>query len=87
MGIAFSTGADFTKIAPNMLISEVAHSTFIEVNEQGTEAAAATVVLMAPGGFSEDKSFNMEVNKPFFFAIEDSKTGEIIFTGIITEPK
>jgi serine protease inhibitor len=90
MGEAFSDTADFKKMRKekDVKISNVKHKTYIDVNEQGTEAAAATSVLVVPMmAISEDKTFYMEVNKPFFFAIADNETGEVLFTGIIKEPK
>lgn len=89
MEVAFSPRADFSKIAPNLFISKVIHKTFIEVNEEGTEAAAVTAVIMMETSvsFNSKKVFYMEINKPFFFAIQDNQTQEILFTGLITEPK
>lgn len=80
--------ANFTKIAPAIFISEVIHKTFIEVNEEGTEAAAVTAITMSEGSVASDKKvFYMEINKPFFFAIHDDQTGEILFMGFVQEPK
>lgn len=88
MGIAFSPQADFTKIAPGLFISGVIHKTFIEVNEEGTEAAAVTAEIMEGSSINNTKKvFYMEINKPFFFAIQDSQTEEILFTGFIIDPK
>ena len=81
MGIAFDDGADFSGMGPNLFISEVRHKTFVEVNEEGTEAAAATAVAVAE---SEPPVFR--VDRPFFFAIYDAQTKTILFMGTITEP-
>ena len=81
---AFTGKANFSEMGNNLIISEVKHKTFVEVNEEGTEAAAATVVVMARGG--SFKSFNMIVNRPFFYAIRDNKTGSLLFMGSIVEP-
>ena len=81
MEIAFSGGADFSGMGPNLFISEVRHKTFVEVNEEGTEAAAATAVVVAE---SEPPVFR--VDRPFFFAIYDAQTKTILFMGTITEP-
>ncbi len=81
MGIAFGAGADFRSMGPGLFISEVRHKSFIEVNEEGTEAAAATVVSgvrSLPSVFRADR--------PFFFAVYDQKTTTLLFLGIITEP-
>ncbi len=81
MGIAFNSGADFSGMAPSLFISEVKHKTFVEVNEEGTEAAAVTAVV---GVTSVPSVFR--VDRPFFFAIYDTTTETILFMGIVTEP-
>lgn len=81
MDIAFGGGADFTGMGPSLFISEVRHKTFVEVNEEGTEAAAVTVVV---GIESAPPSFI--VDRPFFFAIHDERTKTILFMGIVVEP-
>ncbi|MCE2395666.1 serpin family protein [Candidatus Poribacteria bacterium] len=81
MGIAFGDGADFSNMGPSLFISEVTHKTFVEVNEEGTEAAAVTAVV---GVTSVPPVFR--VDRPFFFAIYDAETEAILFMGIVTEP-
>ena len=81
MGIAFGGGADFSGMGPGLFISEVRHKTFVEVNEEGTEAAAVTAVV---GVKSVPSIFR--VNRPFFFAIYDAETETILFMGTVTEP-
>ena len=81
MGIAFGGGADFSGMGPNLFISEVRHKTFVEVNEEGTEAAAVTAVV---GVKSLPPAFR--VDRPFFFAIYDAETETILFMGTVTEP-
>ena len=81
MGIAFGSGADFSGMGPNLFISEVKHKTFVEVNEEGTEAAAVTAVV---GVKSVPSVFR--VDRPFFFAIYDTETEIILFMGTVTEP-
>ena len=81
MEIAFGDGADFSGIGPNLFISEVKHKTFVEVNEEGTEAVAATSVEVAD---SEPPVFR--VDRPFFFTIYDAETQTILFMGTVTEP-
>lgn len=80
--------ADFSGIAavpPNLFISAVQHKTFIEVNERGTEAAAVTSVHMSVTSASADPSFQMTINRPFFFAIEDCQTGAWLFVGSVVD--
>ena len=81
MEIAFDNRAGFSGMGPNLFISEVRHKTFVEVNEEGTEAAAATSVV---GATSVPPTFR--VDRPFFFAIYDAKTQTILFMGTVTEP-
>lgn len=66
-----------------LYIDEVKHKSVIEVNEQGTEAAAATSVGVASGAPQETVS--LTVDRPFFFAIEDMQTGAWLFAGSIRE--
>jgi len=89
MANAFSGSADFSGMRKqkDLFISDVIHKTYIDVNEKGTEAAAVTSVEvgMTSAGPSK-KTFLMEVNKPFFFAITDTQSGEILFMGVIKNP-
>jgi serpin B len=92
MSIAFDPQqADFSGLGqtpPNLYISAVAHKTFVEVNEEGTEAAAATSISVGITSVQpEDEPFNMIVDRPFFVAIQDNQTGAILFSGVIVEPK
>ena len=81
MEIAFGGGTDFSGIGPSLFISEVRHKTFVEVNEEGTEAAAVTGVIMV-----ESIPPAFRVDRPFFFAIYDAETQTILFMGTVTEP-
>ena len=58
----------------------------METNEEGTEAAGATVVEMKREGLPTD-NFNMIINRPFFFAVRDNETDTILFMGIIENPE
>ena len=81
MDIAFGSGADFSGMGPSLFISDVRHKAIVEVNEEGTEAAAVTVVV---GVTSLPPIFR--VDRPFFFAIYDAETETILFMGTVTEP-
>ena len=84
MGVAFGGGADFSGMRPNLFISEVRHKTFVEVNEEGTEAAAVTGVTMTASVSVPPPTFR--VDRPFFFVIYDADTETILFMGTVTEP-
>jgi serpin B len=88
LGIAFSESADFSKIKPNsgLFISRVIHQTFIDVKEEGTEAAAATIVEMLdsaiPGG-----PLTFRADRPFVYVIKENSTGAIVFMGKVGKPE
>jgi len=87
MPVAFSGGADFSGMTGNrdLFISDVVHKAFVSVDEAGTEAAAATAVVMeltaVPGPPVE-----VTVDRPFIFLIRDIETGTILFVGRIINP-
>ncbi len=79
---AFTAGAELTNIADdNLMISRVLHDTYIEVTEEGTEAAAATVVEIIKSSVPDYPI--VEINKPFLFVIREKSTGVILFIGKI----
>ncbi|MBW4427668.1 MAG: serpin family protein [Nostoc desertorum CM1-VF14] len=85
---AFSSKANFSGMGKNFAISQVKHKTFVEVNEEGTEAAAATSVGIVTTSLREEpEPFRMIVDRPFFCAIRDNQTGNILFMGSIIEPQ
>jgi serpin B len=86
MGLAFSDRADFTGIEENggLTISEVKHKTFIEVNEEGTEAAAVTSVGVSLT--SMPQYYIMNFDRPFLFFIRENSSGLILFAGQINKP-
>ncbi|OKH16506.1 proteinase inhibitor I4 serpin [Fischerella major NIES-592] len=87
MGEAFTNQADFSQMGQNFQISEVKHKTFVEVNEEGTEAAATTsVAVTAVSATVNQQPFQMIVDRPFFCAIRDNQTGSILFMGAILDP-
>ncbi len=89
MGVAFNPAkADFSGIsAAPARIDEVKHKTFVEVNEEGTEAAAVTSVGIRMTSAPIEGPFTLKVDRPFFTAIRDNQTGEILFMGTIVDPK
>lgn len=88
MGLAFSDFADFSRISQKygLKISEVLHKTFVEVNEEGTEAAAVTSIGMELTGTGGPSKPYMRVDHPFIFAIREHQSGTIIFIGKIVNP-
>jgi serpin B len=81
--------ADFSAMcrSEQISISQVKHKTFVDVNEEGTEAAAVTAVeFRALGMIAHDRRFTFIVDRPFFFAIRDTRTGAILFMGSIVDP-
>ncbi len=93
MGIAFDRAADFSRMEQvesplPLFISRVIHSTYIEVNEQGTEAAAVTVVetyrVINQG--EEGKPIYFRVDRPFMFLIKENHDNTIMFMGIVVDP-
>ena len=84
LGVAFSGGADFSEISRDydLYISKVKHKTFIEVDEEGTEAAAVTSVEIRYN--SAGSSFLLD--RPFLFVIKEKYTGAILFIGRVSDP-
>jgi len=84
--------ADLTGVAkpepPGKLlfVTKVFHQGFIDVGEQGTEAAAATAVLVALGAGAPPKRFVFEADHPFVYLIRDTTTGLILFMGKVVDP-
>lgn len=81
---AFSAVADFSGItdAEKLMIQKVVHKAFLEVNETGTEAAAATGVSVGPTSVPP----TLSATRPFLLLIRDNKTGSILFMGKILDP-
>ena len=87
MPLAFSGGADFSGMTGNrdLFIAEVVHKAFVSVDEAGTEAAAATAVVM-PTAMPPEEPVEVTVNRPFVFLIHDIETGTILFVGRVINP-
>ena len=82
---AFSGRADFSGMTgrKGLSISAVIHKAFVEVNEEGTEAAAATAVVMKRGG---PRGRVFRADHPFIFLIRDNRSGSILFLGRLLNP-
>jgi len=87
MPIAFSGDADFSGIngQRDLAISDVIHKAFVAVDEKGTEAAAATAVVIARTSFTPQVT-TLRIDRPFIFSIVERETGEILFLGRVVEP-
>ncbi|MCI0338271.1 MAG: serpin family protein [Acidobacteria bacterium] len=91
MGVAFAGDkADFSGMRNerDLFISEVKHKAIVEVNEEGTEAAAVTSVgIRTTSMMPTPKRFTFIADRPFLMTINDQKTGAILFMGVVVEPK
>ncbi|HTJ81243.1 MAG TPA: serpin family protein [Polyangiaceae bacterium] len=94
MKTAFGAKADFKKIAnpsnaaDQLMISEVFHKAFVKVDEKGTEAAAASAVVMTVKGLAvEPKGVEFKADHPFLFLMRDDATGLVLFMGRVANPK
>lgn len=89
MGIAFSGDADFSAMYPAqtpMHISKVVHKAYIEVNEQGTEAAAATSIGVSVTSMPLNPPPVMDINRPFVYLITEKNSGAVLFLGKVNNP-
>ncbi len=84
---AFSGAADFSGISKQsqLAISSVLHKAFVDVDERGTEAAAATAVVLGDGGIPEHAEIHLD--HPFLVMIRDQPTGSILFFGRVADPQ
>ena len=82
---AFTGSADFSRMTEQAIfITDVIHEAYVKVNEEGTEAAAVTGVVM--GEASMPPSAVFEADRPFVFQIRDNLTGSILFMGHVADP-
>jgi serpin B len=90
MPLAFSDEADFSGMAPDadLQISKALHKAFVEVDEKGTEAAAATAIVIGltsmPMQPEEPEVFRAD--RPFIFLIQHKESGAILFVGRVMDP-
>ena len=87
MGIAFTDNADFSNISDlyDLLINDVTHQAFIETNEEGTEAAAATIVDIGVTSMPLTPLV-LKLDHPFIYLIRETTTNSIIFMGRVADP-
>ncbi len=88
MGVAFTSQADFSGIngTGELVISKVIHKTYVDVNEEGTEAAAVTAVEMDLTAMPPGEPVTFRADRPFVFAIREVTTGAVLFIGIVQNP-
>jgi serpin B len=90
MKAAFTGAADFGGMhdgGEDLAISAVLHKAFVDVNEEGTEAAAATGVVIAATSIAPPpKPKYFRADRPFLYLIRDHQTGSVLFLGRLTEP-
>lgn len=89
MPAAFTDNADFSGMTGkrDLHISDVLHKAFVSVDETGTEAAAATAVIVGVTSMPVDPPVDVTIDRPFIFVIRDIPTGEILFVGRVMNPK
>jgi serpin B len=91
MALAFSDEADFSGMSTQepLAISAVIHKAFVDVNEEGTEAAAATAVAMRFGAAlpRPEEPVKFRADHPFVFLIRDNRTDAVLFFGRLVNPK
>jgi len=88
MPTAFGGEADFSGMTTetSLAISQVIHKAFVAVDEKGTEAAAATAVVMTDSAAPAQPELRFEADRPFLFFIHDRPTGAVLFLGRLVEP-
>jgi len=89
MGVAFNGAlADFSNITETigLYISKVKHITFVEVNEEGTEAAAVTSIEMCGSTGEEPLEIFFRADRPFLFVIHETESNSILFMGKVMQP-
>jgi serpin B len=85
MGITFGNNADFSNISDlRLYISLVLHQAFIETNEEGTEAAAATIVGISNTAVMEP--LTLSIDHSFMYIIRETTTNSILFMGRVVDP-
>ncbi|RXE57359.1 proteinase IV [Methanoculleus taiwanensis] len=89
MPTPFTAAADFSGMdgSEDLFISDVVHKAFVDVNEEGTEAAAATGVVVSLTSVREDETPVFKADHPFVFLIQESETGNILFMGRVMRPE
>ena len=84
-----SSGADFSGMTGDraLAIGAVIHKAFVAVDEEGTEAAAATAVIILEMEAPAEEAVEMKLDRPFLFLIRDGETGTVLFVGRVMDPR
>ena len=77
------SGIDGTR---ELFLGEVVHEAFVAVNEEGTEAVAATAAVALAGGAPAPHEVELTLDRPFLFLIRERRTGAILFLGRVSDP-
>ena len=89
LGPVFTAGQDFDGLFSGgepKALGSVLHSALVDVDERGTRAAAVTVVTAVAASYRPETPFELRLDRPFLWAIEDRRTGTLLFLGIVTDP-
>ncbi len=87
MPSAFGVGADFSAMSDaDLAISDVLHEVVIAVDEEGTEAAAATAVILGETAVAPTEPVTLVVDRPYLYWIVDEPTGALLFLGRVADP-
>ena len=89
LGPAFDPGPDFDGLFSGpepKALGRVLHRARVDVDEQGTRAAAVTVVTAIATAYRAETPFELRLDRPFLWAVEDRRTGTLLFLGIVTDP-
>jgi serine protease inhibitor len=89
LGPAFTEGRDFDGLFSGgepKALGRVLHRARVDVDERGTRAAAVTVVTAIAAAYRPETPFELRLDRPFLWAIEDRRTGTLLFVGIVTDP-
>jgi serpin B len=93
LAAAFTPNADFSRLIEgagpgDLMISQVLHKTFLEIDEKGTEAAAATAIMMERAMIMQptEEPVEFRADHPFLIALRHKETGAVIFMGRVDEP-
>jgi serine protease inhibitor len=89
LGPAFEPGPDFDELFTGpgaKALGRVLHRARVDVDERGTRAAAVTVVTAIAVAYRAETPFELRLDRPFLWAIEDRRTGTLLFLGIVTDP-